>query len=285
VSATAVPRSLVWATGIDVLPLDRVVERWSEFLLVRSPSNPQHYWGNLLVFDRPPSAGDALRWEGLFDEAFGDEPRVRHRTFAWDCTDGEAGAAHEEFTGRGYVIDESVGLVAHASQLVPHSRENREVVVRALDPAVGADQALWDAVVEIQLANSEDDGTPDDQHRAFTLTRLDDLRALFRVGRGAWYVALDPATGDVAASCGVVVTAGRGRYQTVDTVLAYRRRGISSRLVVEAAHRTRDDFGAERFVIVADAGYHALPLYESLGFERAETVVGVCRWPKDAVDG
>ena len=261
------------------------VERRPGFLLVRSPSNPQHYFGNLLVFDRAPSAGDALRWEGLFDEAFGDEPRVRHRTFGWDRTDGEAGAAHEEFAGRGYVIDESVGLVAHASRLVPHSRENRQVVVRALDHAVGADQALWDAVVEIQVAGREDDGTTDDEHRAFTRTRLDDLRALFRAGRGAWYVAIDPATGDLAASCGVVVTAGRGRFQTVDTLLAYRRRGICSRLVVEAAQRARDDYGAEWFVIVADADYHALPLYESLGFERAETVVDVCRWPQDADDG
>ena len=32
-------------------------------------------------------------------------------------------------------------------------------------------------------------------------------------------------------------------------------------------------------MIVADPGYHALGLYESLGFERRENVVGVCRWP------
>jgi ribosomal protein S18 acetylase RimI-like enzyme len=280
--ASAVPRSLVWTTGIDVLPLDRVVERRSEFLLVRSPSNPAHYWGNLLLFGRAPCAGDALRWEGLFDEAFGDEPRVRHRTFAWDRTDGASGVAHEEFVERGYEIDESVGLVAHARQLMPHARENRAVVVRALDSAVGADEALWDAVVELQVANRDDDGLDEDQYRAFARARLEGLGALFRAGRGAWYVAIDPATGDVAASCGVVVTGGRGRFQMVDTALAQRRRGICSRLVVEAARRTCNDHDAEQFVIVADADYHALPLYESLGFERAEKVVGVCRWRRDA---
>jgi ribosomal protein S18 acetylase RimI-like enzyme len=106
------------------------------------------------------------------------------------------------------------------------------------------------------------------------------LRALFRAGRGAWYVAIEPSTGAVFGSCGVVVTAGRGRFQAVDTALAHRRRGISSRLVVEAAHRASEDFGAKRFVIVADAEYHALGLYESLGFERAEHVFGVCLWPR-----
>jgi ribosomal protein S18 acetylase RimI-like enzyme len=266
----------VYATGLDVLPFDRVVERRPEFLLVRSPSNPAHYWGNLLLFDRAPVEGDALHWEELFDDAFSDEPRVRHRTFAWDRTDGDIGAA-QEFVSRGYRLDESIGLVADAHQLVPHPRENRDVVVRALDPA--ADEALWDAVVELQLAGN--DGEHEEvSHRAFTRARLDDLRALFRAGRGAWYVALDPESGEVAGSCGVVVTAGRGRFQAVDTALAHRRRGICSRLVVEAARRAAADYGAERFVIVADAGYHALGLYESLGFERREHVFGVCLWPE-----
>ncbi|MBA3347302.1 MAG: GNAT family N-acetyltransferase, partial [Actinobacteria bacterium] len=92
----------------------------------------------------------------------------------------------------------------------------------------------------------------------------------------------DPASGAVAASCGIVVTAGRGRYQVVDTALAYRRRRICSRLVVDAAQHAAETYGAERLVIVADVGYHALGLYESLGFERVEHVVGVCRWERSS---
>jgi hypothetical protein len=49
--------------------------------------------------------------------------------------------------------------------------------------------------------------------------------------------------------------------------------------VVEAGRRATAH-GARRFVIAADADYHALGLYESLGFRRAEHVVGVCRWPR-----
>ncbi|HEY3182299.1 MAG TPA: GNAT family N-acetyltransferase [Gaiellaceae bacterium] len=274
-------RSLVWATDVDVLPLDRVVERRYGFLLVRSPSNPAHHWGNLLLFDEPPRAGDAPRWEALFDAEFGDEPRVRHRTFAWDRIDGAIGAAREEFGPRGYDVEESVGLVADADRVRTHPRENREVFVRPLDPAVGADEALWDAVVELQVAG-RDPGHDEDAYRVFSRARLDDRRALFRAGRGAWYVAVDPASSDIAASCGVVVTGGRGRFQAVDTALAYRRRGIASRLVAEAAHRAVENHAAERFVIVADPGYHALGLYESLGFERAERVAGVCQWPRSA---
>jgi hypothetical protein len=84
----------------------------------------------------------------------------------------------------------------------------------------------------------------------------------------------------VVGSCGVVVTAGRGRFKAVDTALAHRRRGLSSRLVVEAGHLASKDVGATQFVIVADGEYHALGLDESLGFERAEHVFGVCFWPR-----
>jgi hypothetical protein len=34
-------------------------------------------------------------------------------------------------------------------------------------------------------------------------------------------------------------------------------------------------------VIAADASYHALGLYESLGFERLERVCGVCQQPAE----
>jgi ribosomal protein S18 acetylase RimI-like enzyme len=271
----------VWATDLDTLPLDRVVEQRDGCLLVRSPANPAHYWGNLLLFREPPAPGDGARWEALFDAAFGEEPRVRHRTFAWDRVDGALGAAQDEFVARGYDLEESIGLVAEAGRVRPHPRENREVAIRTLDPAPGADAELWDGVVELQVAG-RDEGHDEAEYRSFARARLADRRGLFCAGRGAWYVALDPSSGAVAASCGIVVTGGRGRYQVVDTALAYRRRGIASRLLVEAARRAANEYGAERFVIAADPGYHALGLYESLGFERAERVAGVCRWPRGA---
>jgi ribosomal protein S18 acetylase RimI-like enzyme len=270
--------SVGWESAIDVLPLDRVVKRRGGYVTVRSPSNPSHYWGNFLLFDGPPGQGDASRWEALFEDAFGDEPRVLHRAFAWGGTEPTAGEARTEFVDRGYDFGESVALIASAAQLRPHPRESRQVEVRALDPAEGAQVELWDAVVELQVEGREP-GFEENSYRAFTRQRLADLRALFRAGRGAWYVALDPATGKVAGSCGIVATGGRGRYQAVDTAEAFRRRGICSRLVVEAARRSAAVYGTERFVIIADRHYHALGLYESLGFERAEHHLGVCRRP------
>ncbi len=271
------PRALAWATDVDTLPPDAVVERRGGYLLIRSPGNPTFYWGNLLLFDEAPRSGDGPRWEELFEREFTNAPRVEHRSFGWDRTDGEPGAARKEFLERDYELDESIALVAEAKQVQPHPRANRDVEIRALDP--NGDDKLWEAVLELQVAEREEGREEEENYRAFARARLHDRRTLFRTGRGAWYVALDPSTEDVTASCGIVVTAGRGRFQAVETAAAYQRRGICSRLLVEAARHATVEYEAQRFVIVADLHYHALGLYESLGFDRREHVLRVCRRP------
>jgi ribosomal protein S18 acetylase RimI-like enzyme len=272
-----VPRSLVWATSIDVLPPDRIVERSDDHLVVRSPTNPTHWWGNLLVFDDAPGDGDGERWERLFADAFASEPRVRHRTFAWDRTDDVRGAADTEFGARGYDVERTVGLIAAPEGIHSHPRANREIEVRALDPRPGADERWWQQVVEIQLGGRTIERVDEEVERVFTQTRQAQLREMFCAGNGAWYVALD--AGDVVASMGIVVTAGRGRYQAVDTVQSHRRRGICSRMLVDAARDAVARYGATQLVIAADPDYHAAGIYESVGFRPTERVCGVCRPP------
>ncbi|MGH2927715.1 MAG: GNAT family N-acetyltransferase [Solirubrobacteraceae bacterium] len=264
------PRSLVWATDIDVLPLSREVSRRDRHLTIRSPSNPDHWWGNMLLFDDPPRAGDGTRWERTFAE----EIEALHRTFAWDRTDGALGEAQTELVARGYVVERSVGLIAEPARIRSHPRANREVTVRELP--VDGDEELWEQVVELHVEEREPDEDEDEQ-RQYEHRRQADLRELFAAGRGGWYVAL--AEDEVVGSLGVVVTGGRGRYQHVSTAAAHRRRGICSRLVVEAAHHAARVHGARRLVIAADPDYHALAIYESLGFERAEEVVGALLKP------
>lgn len=273
------PRSLVHATDIDVLPPDRELERHDGYLVIRSPSNPQHYWGNLLLFDDPPRHDDGARWERLFDEHLGRDPRVCHRAFAWDRVDASVGCARREFVCRGYRLEDTVGLVAAPGDIRAHPRANRSVIIRALDPAVGRDERWRAAVIEVQVAGREE-GLEEGRCRTFSESRMADLRRLFRGGRGAWYVAHYPGCSDPVACCGVVITGTRGRFQAVDTAIEHRRKGICSKLVVEAVHHRATTAGIESFVIAADANYHALGLYESLGFVRRENVCGVCQWPQ-----
>jgi ribosomal protein S18 acetylase RimI-like enzyme len=277
-SATTTPRSLVLATDIDVLAVDRTVDRRDGYLVVRSPSNPAFWFGNFLVFDDAPGPEDGERWERLFEREFADQPAVRHRTLRWDRTDGELGVAAVEFVARGYDLEALIGLVAEPSEIVAHPRANQDVRIRQLDPTTGGpDEPLWVAVVEIQVAG-RDARMSEDDYRDFSRARYGELRALFVAGRGGWYVALTPA-GEVAASCGIVATGDRGRFQAVETAEPYRRRGICSRLVVDAAAHAAAEYSLRTLVIAADADYHALGLYESLGFRRRERVSSLCRRP------
>jgi ribosomal protein S18 acetylase RimI-like enzyme len=274
------PRSLVWATSIDVLPIDHVVERRDGYLVVRSPGNPTHWWGNLLVFDRPPRTGDRARWERRFAAEFADQPRSIHHTFVWDAPG--PGEAAGEFAGHGYDLERNVGLVATPDQVRPHPRANADVQVRALDPRPGHDEDLWGAVVEIQVADRDAERFDIDEHRAFCQVRMDDIRTLLMARAGAWYVAL-AAGGEPVGSCGLIVTDGRARYQAVDTMVEHRRRGICSRLIVDAARDAAAHHGARTLVIVADPDYHALGIYASVGFSAEEETVGVCRAPQSAM--
>jgi ribosomal protein S18 acetylase RimI-like enzyme len=273
------PRSLVLATLIDVLPEDRVVRREGDHLVVRSPSNPGHWEGNMLLFDDAPSSGDRERWETAFDAAFADEPAVRHRTFYWDRADGEEGAAVAEFGEHGYRLERGVGLIASPGEIAPHPKANLEVEVRTLDPAPGRDALLWEGAIGVSLANNAEDPSPDADFERFVRARQRERRTAFCAGRGAWYVALDRADRSVVACCGVIATGSRGRFQAVDTAPTHRRRGIARRLVHDAAQDAAARFGLSRLVIVADADYHALGLYESLGFRRRERVSSLCRRP------
>jgi ribosomal protein S18 acetylase RimI-like enzyme len=272
-------QSLVWSTDIDVLPADRQMRRAEGYWIVHSPGNPGHYWGNMLIFDDAPGAGDRARWETLFARELGGIAGVRHRTFAWDRTDGFEGSAAAEFEAAGYELERSVGLIATPEEVLPHPRSDGGVSVRRLDPEAGDDEPAWQAVLELWAA--QDQGRhPVGPYREWARLRIQELRRLFATGHGGWFVALD---GDeVVASLGIVVAGTRARYQQVDTRASHRRRGIASRLVADAARLTAEAHPeVAHFVIVADPGYHAVDIYRSLGFRERERVCGACRWPRN----
>ncbi len=271
-------RALAHATDVDVLPATSVVLDRGDYCVVKTPTNPTYFWGNFLLFREPPHPGDRSVWEEAFRREFRtDEERgSRHIALGWDVVNGELGSAEPELGAAGYVVDRTITLVAAPDELRAHQRRSTEVEVRRLDPAPGRDQAAWDAVTAIQVAGREQ-GHDESGYRRFSEAAMADRRARFLEGDGAWYVA--EHDGEVVGSCGIVVTDGRGRFQAVDTAESHRRRGIASRLVVAAGQDAFDELGASRLVIVAEEGYHATALYESLGFVARERTPGACWWP------
>ena len=123
----------------DVEILDR-----GDYIAVRSPIDPEHIWGNFLIFSKPPAAGDFENWSSLFDREIGTAPRINHKAYGWDTTDGDVGCI-DPFLRAGFVLDES--LVLTAESVFPPPRPNTEVSIRAIT----TDQE-WEAVMANQIA-------------------------------------------------------------------------------------------------------------------------------------
>ena len=67
---------------------------------------------------------------------------------------------------------------------------------------------------------------------------------------------------------------------TVATSPALRRLGLCRRLVYDVAQHALTSGRAEVLVMVADPGYFAAKIYESVGFRPTERTVGALRLPK-----
>lgn len=260
-------RSLEYQTDLDILSLSAQIDDRGDYLRVLSPQQPTFYWGNLLLFSSPPEEGDFEAWTDLFRQEFAHAPRVRHITLAWDGRDGDVGNV-DEFLADGFDLQRSTSLVAGSFH--PSPVANTQVTVEPLHS-----DAHWQAHVELQ-ALSDDQGHEPTAHLAFCRDRVVVQRSLVEAGLAHWFGAF--LDGELAASCGIVVRGGRGRFQDVATHPDFRRRGICSRLVYEVARHGRDRHGAERLVIVAELDSAAARIYQSLGFEPAERSAGLCKW-------
>ena len=78
-----VPHSLAYRTDLMFPRFDGRVRDGGDYLVVESPSNPGYYWGNFLLFQSPPRAGDAERWPAAFAHELGTAPGITHVSLGW----------------------------------------------------------------------------------------------------------------------------------------------------------------------------------------------------------
>lgn len=250
--------SLGCRTDLALLRLGgSTVEDRGDHLVVRSPHNPDHWWGNFLLLDRVPPAGAAASWLDRFAAAF---PGAGHVCLAFDGTDtGVDDLAW--FTQRGFYAEAQVVLTA--SRVHPPAGADRVATCRAL-----SSDDDWAQSVELSVRCN--DQIPDrDFLRRLAAARVATRRGLVRAGHGAWFGAF--RGGRLVSQLGLFrAGAGLARFQTVQTDPAYRRQGLSRALLHHAARYGLDDLGAGTLVIVADPDYLAADFYRSVGFTDTE---------------
>ena len=265
-------QSLGYKTDLFFPRFDGEVVDRGDYTVIRTPSNPTFHWGNFLLFDRPPAAGDFERWQRLFAEEIGKPSDIGHVAFGWDTVNGEKGDL-QSFLDAGLRPNSSVVLTASAVN--PPPKVNADCVIRPL-----REDWEWESATEAQISCRAPEHTLEG-YTPYKTRAMARYRRMVQAGLGEWFGAF--LEGRAAADLGVFVENGVGRFQSVVTHPDFRRRGLCGTLVYEAARYAFERLGAETLVMVADEEYHAAKIYESVGFLPTEHHIGVDWW--EGADG
>jgi ribosomal protein S18 acetylase RimI-like enzyme len=258
-------RSLGYRTDLMILSLQgsRVDDR-GDYLVIRTPRNPGYWWGNFLLLESPPQAGETGFWLDTFSAEL---PQARHVALGIDVTE-TSDVDVTEMLSHGMRPEQTAVLTASEVHEPPHL--NRVAEIRAL---VG--DSDWRQAAELQATVNK--GQPGSEP-AFLQARIQAERALTEAGYGTWFGAF--LDGTLVAQLGLVSDgSGIARYQNVETHPQARRQGLAGTLVWHAGQHGLRDRGATTLVILADPDDVAIRIYRSAGFAVAETQLGFGRAP------
>jgi ribosomal protein S18 acetylase RimI-like enzyme len=263
-------RSLGYRTDLALLQLGgSEIEDHGDHLVVRSPHNPTHYWGNFLLAKRPPAPDEAEDWLNRFAEAF---PDAWHVALGFDVTSGTQQDL-AAFHAAGCETDASTVMTATAVHEPP--RPNTDVGCRELSA-----EDDWSQLVDLELVSNDQEGDGE-SHLRFVRARVRTGRQLSEAGHGAWFGAFLGRR--LVSSMGLMTASpGLARFQLVQTAPDVRGRGIAGTLVHHVSRYGFDELGASTLVMVADPDYLAIRIYRSVGFEATETQLQVQRTPAGA---
>jgi len=260
--------SLGWRTELIFARFDALVIERPDYLLVRTPHNPTFYWGNYLLFDRPPRAGDAARWLAAFNGEIAQlQPESTH--LAWGIDAAAPFELPPDFAASGVSMFPSTVLTLRREQL----REPRRAFAGrfGVRPLRLPEEAAL--AVELQVA-SDAHGYAAVGYRVFRERQMRRYGHMVAAGLGHWFgVFADTAQGErLVADCGLFrdgyAAGALGRFQFVSTHPAWRRQGLCSALIHAVCRHGFEAMGLESLLIVADPEDVAIGLYEGLGFER-----------------
>lgn len=240
-------------------------------MVVKTPSRPNYFWGNYLVMPEPPAPGALKNWISVYGSEF-DYKKQGFMTFAVDAPSGEMGAAQEfrEFGFRCYT-----NKVLTTSSVNPPPKINKVAEVREITT-----DSEWDQLVEVHY--SDEWYLNADSQRPFLKDKLSDLRRMCEAGLGKRFGAF--IDGRVAADLGIYTAKGIGRFNEVATHRDFRRQGLCGTLVYQSALAAFESMDVQTLVMEADEDYHAAAIYESVGFNPNQRLVGF-EWFEKSIHG
>lgn len=246
-----------------------IVTDLGDCIMARTPSNPDYYFGNFLLFGGPPQADQIAGWITRFEQEFAPYSEVRHRTFQWLPSSPVSDEVIAEFKQAGFTLDETqvlAGQAVHLDKPAPEGVEFRKLKT----------DEEWKTALDSQARNVYPGATPED-YRRYKEACFDHHRRMADAGFGDWWGAFK---GDeLVANMGLYFGDGVGRFQAVETSPEHRRQGICRAMV----HHVSNDAFAKHpgitLILHADAHEVARHIYKSVGYEQIELLQSFHRAP------
>ncbi|GGJ40887.1 GNAT family N-acetyltransferase [Deinococcus roseus] len=245
-----------------------IVGQHADCISIQSPSNRGHYFGNYLIYLRPPQKGDLPVWSEQFETLVGPPEEVRHRMFCWD--DPENAGEVQAFLDAGYILEDSIVMTAESLNEASPRAENVEI-----RPLQDTDED-WAALFRLQMTLKPEEND-EGRYAEFKKAHLKMYREMQRQNLGHWYGAW--MGGQLVSNMGLFVDDKLARYQQVGTHPDFRRLNLTRTLLKYAAEHALKIYGPRTLVIVADEHHFAKEVYRSAGFEPLEKQYALLKMP------
>jgi hypothetical protein len=230
-----------------------------DYLVIKTSSEPDYFWGNYLLFTKEPQEGDYEKWTNIYKYEFGDNPGFM--TFTWDSS--KEGLT-EEFIKNDFKLNKC--HVLELQKAIKPLKYNKNVEIRELKL-----EDDWEQYVEVHI--NENWGLSNQSQKAFLEGQRESAKKIVESGKGKRFGAF--LGKKLVGEAGIYYEGNLGRYNQISTHQNFRRQGICGTLVYNTAKIAFETMGIKTLVIVADEEYHAAKIYMNVGFKVCEKQISL----------
>ncbi len=257
-------QSLEINTDLHINRFSGTVTDKGDYIVVHTPSNPGYYYGNYLVFNKPPGKNDYEKWMALFKKEIYDKNHSNHVLFRWDTIIGDTGYV-SKFKENNFDIEENILLSTHVVNQPLHY--NTEITIRVLKT-----DSEWEMAINNQiLCRDENTSGSLPDFTKFKQKQFEQYRLMCKNKLCEWFGVF--IKDQLVADMGVFLVNGAGHFDNVGTAPEFRRQGICGSAIYKISKQYLDSKKAHTLMMVADENYHAARIYESVGFQPNEKTV------------
>lgn len=259
--------SLANLTDMIFHEFNGVVTDHGDYISIETPDNPNYFWGNYLIFSKPPTPQDMPRWRDLFHQRFKNNSRILHETYTWE---GLGTADTQLFVENDFVIDATLVLCLEKAE--KPKKWNDQIEIRPYESKKDWEEALE---LQVQIHGKE---FPKDHYLVYRRLKNERYQKMIAQNHGIWFGAY--LRNQLVGDMGLFWKDKIGRFQLVSTHPDFQRQGICSTLLYNVAQFGLQEKKLNRLVIAADESYFAKEIYKSVGFRVVEKVSGLLLRPK-----